>query len=80
MSTPTADTPPPVPHPLAPGRGLLARLTSAVHEIGQVDKKDFPTNKVYGKTDRPELRPITRGSPSGAVTGQWRTHQPRGAV
>ncbi|MFJ2740254.1 class F sortase [Streptomyces sp. NPDC087440] len=34
-----------------------------IREIQQVDKKDFPTNKVYGKTDRPELRLITCGGP-----------------
>ncbi|MFD7319991.1 class F sortase [Streptomyces sp. NPDC059875] len=34
-----------------------------IREIRQVDKKDFPTNKVYGKTDRPELRLITCGGP-----------------
>lgn len=28
-----------------------------------MDKKDFPTNKVYGTTDRPELRRITCGGP-----------------
>ncbi|MFI8520323.1 class F sortase [Streptomyces sp. NPDC085481] len=41
--------------------GSTARF--AVREIQQVDKKDFPTNKVYGKTDRPELRLITCGGP-----------------
>lgn len=35
----------------------------AVREIQQVDKKDFPTNKVYGATDRPELRLLTCGGP-----------------
>ncbi|MGW7412482.1 class F sortase [Streptomyces sp. NPDC054863] len=34
-----------------------------IREVQQVDKKDFPTNKVYGKTDRPELRLITCGGP-----------------
>ncbi|MFC8506021.1 class F sortase [Streptomyces sp. NPDC057411] len=41
--------------------GTTARFS--VTEIQQVDKKDFPTNKVYGKTDRPELRLITCGGP-----------------
>ncbi|MFI8827784.1 class F sortase [Streptomyces sp. NPDC053431] len=41
--------------------GTTARF--AVREIEQVDKKDFPTNKVYGRTDRPELRLITCGGP-----------------
>ncbi|KKZ70548.1 peptidase C60 [Streptomyces showdoensis] len=49
--------------PIEVGRadGTTARF--AVREIQQVDKKDFPTNKVYGKTDRPELRLITCGGP-----------------
>ncbi|MFI0982392.1 class F sortase [Streptomyces sp. NPDC021093] len=34
-----------------------------IREVQQVDKKDFPTNKVYGKTERPELRLITCGGP-----------------
>ncbi|MEU6121370.1 class F sortase [Streptomyces sp. NPDC047123] len=37
--------------------------TFKVREIQQVDKKDFPTNKVYGTTDRPELRLLTCGGP-----------------
>lgn len=37
--------------------------TFKVREIEQVDKKDFPTNKVYGATDRPELRLLTCGGP-----------------
>lgn len=37
--------------------------TFEVREIQQVDKKDFPTNKVYGATDRPELRLLTCGGP-----------------
>ncbi|WP_432134673.1 MULTISPECIES: class F sortase [unclassified Streptomyces] len=32
-----------------------------VREIEQVDKKTFPTDKVYGNTTRPELRLITCG-------------------
>ncbi|MFE2556519.1 class F sortase [Streptomyces sp. NPDC059352] len=32
-----------------------------VGELEQVDKKTFPTAKVYGDTDRPELRLITCG-------------------
>ncbi|MEU6985075.1 sortase [Streptomyces sp. NPDC046324] len=39
-----------------------------VRAIQPVDKKDFPTNKVYGKTDRPELWLITCGARSGTVT------------
>lgn len=37
--------------------------TFEVREIQQVNKKDFPTNKVYGTTDRPELRLLTCGGP-----------------
>ncbi|GAA3151909.1 class F sortase [Streptomyces rectiviolaceus] len=37
--------------------------TFKVREIEQVDKKNFPTNKVYGATDRPELRLLTCGGP-----------------
>ncbi|MEY2227980.1 class F sortase [Streptomyces sp. BF23-19] len=36
-----------------------------VRELEQVDKKHFPTAKVYGDTTRPELRVITCG---GAIT------------
>ncbi|MFG2879832.1 class F sortase [Streptomyces sp. NPDC048337] len=36
-----------------------------VRELEQVDKKRFPTDKVYGDTARPELRVITCG---GAIT------------
>ncbi|MBT2545599.1 class F sortase, partial [Streptomyces sp. ISL-44] len=32
-----------------------------VRELEQVDKKRFPTDKVYGDTARPELRVITCG-------------------
>lgn len=32
-----------------------------VRELQQVDKKSFPTQRVYGDTDRPELRLITCG-------------------
>ncbi|MFJ4806720.1 class F sortase [Streptomyces murinus] len=34
-----------------------------VREIQQVNKKNFPTDKVYGKTNRPELRLLTCGGP-----------------
>ncbi|MFH8406827.1 class F sortase [Streptomyces sp. NPDC018019] len=33
----------------------------AVRALQQVDKKDFPTRRVYGDTDRPELRLVTCG-------------------
>ncbi|MFD9033346.1 sortase domain-bontaining protein [Streptomyces sp. NPDC059567] len=51
-----------------------------VRETQPVDKKDFPTNKVYGKTDRPELRLITCGGPIRGGHRTDDTHQPRGAV
>ncbi|MFI8929571.1 class F sortase [Streptomyces sp. NPDC053474] len=41
--------------------GSTARFR--VREIQQVDKEDFPTHKVYGTTDRPELRLLTCGGP-----------------
>ncbi|MCX5385244.1 class F sortase [Streptomyces sp. NBC_00083] len=47
--------------------GRTARFT--VRALEQVDKKTFPTAKVYGDTDRPELRIITCG---GALTGGHR--------
>ncbi|MGK5632890.1 class F sortase, partial [Streptomyces sp. URMC 123] len=40
-------------------------VTFAVRELEQVSKAEFPTRKVYGDTDRPELRLITCG---GAIT------------
>ncbi|MFE4862399.1 class F sortase [Streptomyces sp. NPDC056670] len=40
-----------------------------VRALEQVDKKTFPTQKVYGDTDRPELRIITCG---GELTGGHR--------
>lgn len=49
--------------PIEVGRADGSTARFAVREIQQVDKKDFPTNKVYGKTDRPELRLITCGGP-----------------
>ncbi|WP_329116052.1 sortase domain-containing protein [Streptomyces sp. NBC_01353] len=50
------------------GRADGSTATFEVREIRPVDKKDFPTNKVYGKTDRPELRLITCGARSRTVT------------
>ncbi|WP_315892843.1 sortase domain-bontaining protein [Streptomyces sp. P9(2023)] len=52
------------------GRADGSTATFEVRAIQQVDKKDFPTNKVYGKTDRPELRLITCG---GSVEDGHRT-------
>ncbi|MHC0433475.1 class F sortase [Streptomyces sp. O3] len=48
--------------------GSTARF--AVREIEQVAKKDFPTNKVYGETNGPELRLLTCG---GGLAGGHRT-------
>ncbi|MEU4795917.1 class F sortase [Streptomyces sp. NPDC023327] len=45
--------------PRADGRTARFR----VREIQQVDKRDFPTHKVYGATGRPELRLLTCGGP-----------------
>ncbi|MFF4184673.1 class F sortase [Streptomyces sp. NPDC001691] len=47
--------------------GKTAKFT--VRALEQVDKKTFPTQKVYGNTDRPELRIITCG---GELTGGHR--------
>ncbi|MFP3987946.1 class F sortase [Streptomyces sp. E11-3] len=48
--------------------GSTARFK--IREIEQVAKKDFPTNKVYGKTNSPELRLLTCG---GGLEGGHRT-------
>ncbi|MFK8908825.1 class F sortase [Streptomyces sp. YS-3] len=45
------------------GRADRSTAVFTIRETQQVDKTDFPTNKVYGKTDRPELRLITCGGP-----------------
>ncbi|MFJ8308811.1 MULTISPECIES: class F sortase [unclassified Streptomyces] len=45
------------------GRADGSTAVFKIRETQQVDKKDFPTNKVYGKTERPELRLITCGGP-----------------
>ncbi|NEB80793.1 class F sortase, partial [Streptomyces sp. SID14478] len=37
--------------------------TFEVRQIQQVNKKDFPTNKVYAATERPTLRLVTCGGP-----------------
>ncbi|WP_371858799.1 class F sortase [Streptomyces chrestomyceticus] len=46
----------------------------AVRALQQVDKKAFPTQRVYGDTDRPELRLVTCGG--GLVDG----HRPDNVV
>lgn len=45
------------------GRADGSTAKFRIREIQQVDKKEFPTHKVYGRTDRPELRLITCGGP-----------------
>lgn len=45
------------------GRADGSTAVFRIRETQQVDKTDFPTNKVYGRTDRPELRLITCGGP-----------------
>ncbi len=49
--------------------GKTARFT--IREIENVDKKDFPTDKVYGETNRPELRLLTCG---GEIKNGHRTN------
>ncbi|MFI1170412.1 sortase domain-containing protein [Streptomyces melanogenes] len=44
--------------------------TFKIREIEEVEKKDFPTDKVYGETRRPELRLLTCG---GEVRNGHRT-------
>lgn len=54
---------------LKPGARVLVRLedgataTFAVDSVLTVAKDEFPTEKVYGNVDRPELRLITCGGP-----------------
>ncbi|MFJ9023010.1 class F sortase [Streptomyces sp. NPDC102259] len=54
---------------LSRGDLIAARLENgttaefAVTEVTTVDKAEFPTEKVYGNVDRPELRLITCGGP-----------------
>ncbi|EST25250.1 class F sortase [Streptomyces roseochromogenus] len=45
------------------GRADGSTATFKIREIQQVDKKAFPTNKVYGDTTGPELRLLTCGGP-----------------
>lgn len=45
------------------GRQDGTTATFKVREIQQVNKSKFPTQKVYGETNRPELRLITCGGP-----------------
>ncbi|MFD9371663.1 sortase domain-bontaining protein [Streptomyces sp. NPDC060020] len=49
--------------------GKTARFR--IREIEDVNKKDFPTDKVYGHTERPELRLLTCG---GALKDGHRTN------
>ncbi|WP_438490085.1 class F sortase [Streptomyces sp. S186] len=45
------------------GRADGTTATFKIREIQQVDKKKFPTGKVYGDTGGPELRLLTCGGP-----------------
>ncbi|MFH8406670.1 class F sortase [Streptomyces sp. NPDC018019] len=45
------------------GRADGSTAAFEIREVQQVDKKNFPTDRVYGDTDRPELRLITCGGP-----------------
>ncbi|WP_443074688.1 sortase domain-containing protein [Streptomyces sp. NBC_01431] len=45
------------------GRADGSTAVFKIRESEQVGKKDFPMNKVYGTTDRPELRLTTCGGP-----------------
>ncbi|WP_438296189.1 class F sortase [Streptomyces sp. HUAS TT7] len=45
------------------GREDGTTATFKIREIEQVDKKKFPTDKVYGDTSGPELRILTCGGP-----------------
>ncbi|MEU4208630.1 class F sortase [Streptomyces sp. NPDC026206] len=47
--------------PITVTRADGSTATFTVRELQQVGKKNFPTRKVYGNTDRPELRLITCG-------------------
>lgn len=47
--------------PIVVDRADGSTATFTVRELEQVDKKHFPTTKVYGNTRRPELRVITCG-------------------
>ncbi|MEV4436949.1 class F sortase [Streptomyces sp. NPDC049555] len=47
--------------PVVVTRADGSTATFTVRELQQVDKKNFPTQKVYGNTTRPELRIITCG-------------------
>ncbi|MGW7381097.1 class F sortase [Streptomyces sp. NPDC054794] len=44
-------------------RIVVTRAVFAVRTVQQVAEKDFPTQRVYGNTTRPELRLITCGGP-----------------
>ena len=49
--------------PIVVDRADGSVLTFTVRRLQQVDKAHFPTQQVYGNTDRPELRLITCGGP-----------------
>ncbi|OKI10242.1 class F sortase [Streptomyces sp. CB02923] len=45
------------------GRADGTTATFKIREVQQVGKEHFPTDRVYGDTDRPELRLLTCGGP-----------------
>jgi sortase (surface protein transpeptidase) len=65
-------------HDLAPGDQVTvtrADGTEAVFDTYRVDryaKSEFPTERVYGDTDEPELRLITCGGAFDTRSGQYR--------
>lgn len=50
--------------------GKVARFE--VTSVERVAKKKFPSNRVYGPTDHPELRLVTCGGTFDAATGHYR--------
>jgi hypothetical protein len=68
-------------HTLQPGDEVLIErqdaptLRFAVYAVELHTKAEFPTGRVYGDTDRPELRLVTCGGPfdrgSGHYTDNW---------
>ncbi|MFO7190749.1 MAG: class F sortase [Thermocrispum agreste] len=50
--------------------GSVARFV--VRRVAQVPKKAFPTDEVYGDTDRPEIRLITCGGSFDRAAGSYR--------
>lgn len=49
-----------------------SRITFAVHAREIVHWDEFPTSRVYGDSDGPELRLVTCGGPFDAATKHYR--------